>query len=62
MYKRQVQDDVYTSIHIEEYEAEARDTKLGPEEITRAVSYTHLFPFSSEETKFKKEVHDSWQK
>ena len=32
-----VQDDVYTSIHIEEYEAEARDTKLGPEEITRDV-------------------------
>ena len=37
MYKRQVQDDVYTSIHIEEYEAEARDTKLGPEEITRDI-------------------------
>ena len=32
-----VMDDVYTSIHIEEYEAEARDTKLGPEEITRDV-------------------------
>ena len=32
-----VQDDVYTSIHIEEYEAEARDTKLGPEEITRDI-------------------------
>ena len=32
-----VQDDVYTSIHMEEYEAEARDTKLGPEEITRDV-------------------------
>ena len=32
-----VQDDVYTSVHIEEYEAEARDTKLGPEEITRDV-------------------------
>ena len=32
-----VQNDVYTSIHIEEYEAEARDTKLGPEEITRDV-------------------------
>ena len=30
-------DDVYTSIHIEEYEAESRDTKLGPEEITRDV-------------------------
>ena len=44
---------MYTSIHIEEYETESRDTKLGPEEITRdipnvsedalkAVSYTHL--------------------
>ena len=33
--ERLVQDDVYTSIHIEEYEAEARDTKLGPEEITK---------------------------
>ena len=35
--ERLVQDDVYTSIHIEEHEAEARDTKLGPEEITRDV-------------------------
>ena len=35
--ERLVQDDVYTSIHIEEYEAEARDTKLGPEEITKDV-------------------------
>ena len=35
--ERLVQDDVYTSIHIEECEAEARDTKLGPEEITRDV-------------------------
>ena len=35
--ERLVQDDVYTSIHIEEYEAEARDTKLGPEEITRDI-------------------------
>ena len=33
--ERLVKDDVYTSIHIEEYECEARDTKLGPEEITR---------------------------
>ena len=33
-----VREDVYTSIHIEEYETESRDTKLGPE----AVSYTHL--------------------
>ena len=32
-----VRDDVYTSIHIEEYETEARDTKLGPEEITREI-------------------------
>jgi DNA-directed RNA polymerase subunit beta len=32
-----VRDDIYTSIHIEEYEAEARDTKLGPEEITRDI-------------------------
>jgi DNA-directed RNA polymerase subunit beta len=35
--ERLVQEDVYTSVHIEEYEAEARDTKLGPEEITRDV-------------------------
>ncbi|RHR28648.1 DNA-directed RNA polymerase subunit beta [Clostridium sp. AF19-22AC] len=35
--ERMVQDDVYTSVHIEEYEAEARDTKLGPEEITRDI-------------------------
>ena len=35
--ERLVQEDVYTSIHIEEYETEARDTKLGPEEITRDV-------------------------
>ena len=33
--ERLVKDDVYTSVHIEEYEADARDTKLGPEEITR---------------------------
>ena len=32
-----VKDDVFTSIHIEEYESEARDTKLGPEEITRDI-------------------------
>jgi DNA-directed RNA polymerase subunit beta len=32
-----VRDDVYTSIHIERYESEARDTKLGPEEITRDI-------------------------
>jgi len=32
-----VQDDVYTSVHIEEYESESRDTKLGPEEITRDI-------------------------
>ncbi|HHW01946.1 MAG TPA: DNA-directed RNA polymerase subunit beta [Thermoanaerobacterales bacterium] len=35
--ERLVKDDVFTSIHIEQYEAEARDTKLGPEEITRDV-------------------------
>ena len=35
--ERMVRDDVYTSIHIEEYEIEARDTKLGPEEITRDI-------------------------
>ena len=35
--ERLVMNDVYTSVHIEEYEAEARDTKLGPEEITRDV-------------------------
>ena len=35
--ERLVQEDVYTSIHVEEYEAESRDTKLGPEEITRDV-------------------------
>jgi DNA-directed RNA polymerase subunit beta len=35
--ERLVQQDVYTSVHIEEYEAESRDTKLGPEEITRDV-------------------------
>ncbi|HFP7268568.1 TPA: DNA-directed RNA polymerase subunit beta [Enterococcus faecium] len=37
MSRRLVKDDVYTSIHIEEYESEARDTKLGPEEITREI-------------------------
>ena len=36
--ERLVKEDVYTSVHIEEYETEARDTKLGPEEITREVS------------------------
>ncbi|CAN5378143.1 DNA-directed RNA polymerase subunit beta [soil metagenome] len=35
--ERMVKDDVYTSIHIEKYETEARDTKLGPEEITRDI-------------------------
>lgn len=35
--ERLVKDDVYTSVHIEEYESEARDTKLGPEEITRDI-------------------------
>ena len=37
MSERLVKDDVYTSIHLEEYETEARDTKLGPEEITREI-------------------------
>src|SRR5699024_3648482 len=37
MSERMVKDDVYTSIHIEEYESESRDTKLGPEEITRDI-------------------------
>jgi DNA-directed RNA polymerase subunit beta len=37
MSERLVKDDVYTSIHLEEYESEARDTKLGPEEITREI-------------------------
>ncbi len=37
MSERLVKDDVYTSIHLEEYEIEARDTKLGPEEITRDI-------------------------
>ncbi|MCR5542674.1 MAG: DNA-directed RNA polymerase subunit beta [Eubacterium sp.] len=36
--ERLVKDDVYTSVHIEEYESDARDTKLGPEEITRDLS------------------------
>ncbi len=36
--ERMVKDDVFTSIHIEEYETEARDTKLGPEEITRDIT------------------------
>lgn len=37
MSQRLVKEDVYTSIHIEEYESESRDTKLGPEEITRDI-------------------------
>ncbi|MBB5148909.1 DNA-directed RNA polymerase subunit beta [Ureibacillus thermosphaericus] len=37
MNERLVKDDIYTSIHIEEYESESRDTKLGPEEITRDI-------------------------
>jgi len=36
--ERMVKEDVFTSIHIEEYETEARDTKLGPEEITRDIT------------------------
>ena len=35
MSERLVKDDVYTSIHIDDYDSEARDTKLGPEEITQ---------------------------
>ncbi|HBC91066.1 MAG TPA: hypothetical protein DCZ00_06440, partial [Lactococcus sp.] len=37
MSERLIKDDVYTSIAIEEYESETRDTKLGPEEITREI-------------------------
>ncbi|MCM3757784.1 DNA-directed RNA polymerase subunit beta [Sporosarcina aquimarina] len=37
MSERLVKDDVFTSVHIEEYESDARDTKLGPEEITRDI-------------------------
>ncbi|MBF0848850.1 hypothetical protein IR145_15485, partial [Streptococcus danieliae] len=37
MSERLVKEDVYTSIHLEEYETETRDTKLGPEEITREI-------------------------
>lgn len=50
MSERLVKDDVYTSIHIEEYESEARDTKLGPEEITRDipnVGKTHYVTLTS---------------
>jgi DNA-directed RNA polymerase subunit beta len=38
--ERLVREDVYTSIHIEEYDSEARDTKLGPEEMTREIPNT----------------------
>lgn len=38
--ERLIREDVYTSIHIEEYDSEARDTKLGPEEITREIPNT----------------------
>src|SRR5690606_19784997 len=37
MSERLVKDDVYTSVHIEEYESDSRDTRLGPEEITRDI-------------------------
>ena len=37
MSERLVKDDVYTSVHLEEFESETRDTKLGPEEITREI-------------------------
>ena len=39
MSERLVKDDTYTSIHIEKYEVDCRDTKLGPEEITREIPY-----------------------
>ena len=42
--ERLVKEDVYTSVHIEEYETEARDTKLGPEEITKEVPETVIMP------------------
>lgn len=42
--ERLVKDDVLTSIHIEEYESEARDTKLGPEEITRDIQTWEMTP------------------
>ena len=42
--ERLVQEDIYTSVHIEEYEAEARDTKLGPEEITKDVPGVAMMP------------------
>lgn len=37
MSERMVSDDVYTSIHLEEYDIDCRETKLGPEEITRDI-------------------------
>ena len=37
MSERMVREDVYTSVHIEEYDIECRETKLGPEEITRDI-------------------------
>ena len=37
MSERLVKEDVYTSVHLEEFESETRDTKLGPEEITREI-------------------------
>ena len=45
MNERLVKDDVYTSLHIEDYEIQCRDTKLGPEEITRDI------PNDSEESR-----------
>jgi len=43
--RKLVKDDYYTSIHIEEYEIEARDTKLGPEEVTRDIpNISESFP------------------
>ena len=50
--ERLLMDDVLTSLHIEEYEAEARDTKLGPEEITRDI------PNVGEEDVYKRQQYD----
>jgi hypothetical protein len=45
MSERLVKDDVYTSIHIEEYESEARDTKLGPEESKLCNPFRRYFTY-----------------
>ena len=46
MSERLVKDDVYTSVHLEEYESETRDTKLGPEEITREIPNVGKMPYA----------------